>query len=601
MSIVAFCLIILIVVSPRKEPPTGPSNSSCLGAALLELSRYVNVTANPCTDFDRFTCSRRGREEIRAAARKRYLQTVVHPTYQSSCSGKVCKTMHAMYASCVRELLDPATTPEKLFDDITTALENIAGSARPDPAELVGVLDITYGLGILFRQAFHRLSGHNRISVALSPLQPRTQTVGWSFLKRLLTFLRRKNNLTATAGDIRELINLMSENSQNDSEKTLKGSTSLLSTLHPNVTLHSWQKSIDLLCECVSSDNAHVVVSAPGLLKAQLGVYADKDRRDHVTSYIIAVCSMELFDNIIHSSNETSRLPRIALCDSTLLKFYTHWDFVAIERGGSSEKDAMIRSLYDVIVKAAKHEIAELMGTSQAVSEVLTALSSMQVLDLQAVMSVYTPHLPAFQDVGIVRTRLAVRGFSVKKRVIDVSLGLQELWTSRDDVFWNEVIVFGRHVAFSPSVYAELRTDCGPDAMLFNAHVVGVDLADKLILRLFEEARLGRFGGSAFLDSIDCFHPGEWAQDTFHPFLAMNVVLRALAITKWRQQWGRVGTWKVSHDQLFFVAFYLHQLCPLDDQSSHSAEYHLQNFAQFRKAFNCGPPRPDAEHVDCPW
>ncbi|XP_077485262.1 atrial natriuretic peptide receptor 1-like [Amblyomma americanum] len=100
------------------------------------------MTLDPCTDFDRFMCSKNKFRDAEEIVRLKYLDTVVHPTLQRIYNDKASRAAHFLHKSCLRDLLDPSTTPETIWDRVVDTLRSFTASGQLDALELVGVLDI---------------------------------------------------------------------------------------------------------------------------------------------------------------------------------------------------------------------------------------------------------------------------------------------------------------------------------------------------------------------------------------------------------------------------------------------------------------------------
>ncbi|KAK8784454.1 hypothetical protein V5799_009181 [Amblyomma americanum] len=139
----ALILVWLITVIPRYDvPEPSTPRPSCAVETLLELLVYANMTLDPCTDFDRFMCSKNKFRDAEEIVRLKYLDTVVHPTLQRIYNDKASRAAHFLHKSCLRDLLDPSTTPETIWDRVVDTLRSFTASGQLDALELVGVLDI---------------------------------------------------------------------------------------------------------------------------------------------------------------------------------------------------------------------------------------------------------------------------------------------------------------------------------------------------------------------------------------------------------------------------------------------------------------------------
>lgn len=171
---------------------------------------------------------------------------------------------------------------------------------------------------------------------------------------------------------------------------------------------------------------------------------------------------------------------------------------------------------------------------------------------------------------------------------------MSQAWSHQEQLFEKHVRVTSRFVLIAPTVYSELRLECGTEALYLNAHLVGVHMVDSLVQRLclrgqskghaqvVPEAALGHL----------CAEDPRRLPDVLYPQLALRVVIRALKTGEsWHRSAFTWGSWKLSESQLFYELFYVREVC------SHAARLprtQLQQSAQlilatedFRRAFGC--------------
>ncbi|KAL1453547.1 hypothetical protein MTO96_027844 [Rhipicephalus appendiculatus] len=529
----------------------------------------------------------RGTEE---SARLRYLEDVVYPTLQGAHGGRASGAVHLLHRSCVRFLLDPSTTPEVIW------------------AQMVDVL--RYNVEVLLRSSVTSPWSRN-LTLKLKPVIPNVPLLSDSprtnreLLGRLLSFLRSSLNVSATAEGLRRLASVVAskdspENSTAEEEE-VTGRIFLLNEYMSKATFKVWVASLKAVCACDNVVYAEVKIYDAKLFAAQVDVCADTEYRDDLLSYIMAAASANLFQKSLVASAGQDSPTRLDTCTSWVLDMRHIWDMVAIERHADAAKDKVLRSLFDATVRTAAKDVETLFSTSvEGAASLRHFLSRLVLLHPKKVNDLYAYLLPNFESGQHVRNRFAVREFSVRTLAMDAALDLSDKRSLRAGASGPLVIISKRYVFFSPSIYSEMRMDCGPaNSSFLNAHLAA-HLADSLAQKIHAEAVNGRFRGLVVPESLGCSGGDSLGQQTSPtgklrcPLPTLRIVARAMPFDVWRHQWATLGVWNVTHSQVFFMLFYLGEMCAVDSDVERGGVTVpiLLQLPEFRDAFGCHSPPP---------
>ncbi|KAH7941817.1 hypothetical protein HPB49_017709 [Dermacentor silvarum] len=604
-SVASVLLIIVIAVTPRKDVPAAPQ-PSCALETLRELFANVNLTSEPCADFSGFVCSRRQQRGPREAVRLRYLENVVYPTLQGAREDKASRAIYVLHRSCVRHLLDPSTTPETIWGQMVDALRSFSSADQLDPLHLVGLLDIRYNVGAFLRSSV--TSPWSRtMTLKLKPAMPSMPLLSDSgrlhrkLLGRLLAFLRLSLNVSTTAEGLDRLVGVMTRSFlENGTAEESGGKISLLSEYLPKASFNVWMDSLKAVCACNRVVYADVKIYDAKLFAALIDLCSGREYRDEVLAYAIASASAKLFEKWLAASAGWDSPTRVDVCTSWVLNVHHIWDVVTIERHSDRAKDKILKSLFDATVKAAAKGTEILFAPVGDATELRRFLSRLALLYPRKVSDLYADLLPKFESGEHVRNSFAVREYFVRTLAMDAALDLDDKRIWKAGTLGPLVTISSRYVFFSPSIYSEMRTECGPtNSGFLNAHLIAVHLADSLVQKIHAEATRGAFGGVVAPESLGCLDdvgghvvkgppPAGLLQC---PLLALRIVARAMPFDQWRHQSAELGAWNVTHSRVFFMLLYLSEICTPSDlpRKSGTASF-LLRLPEFRESFGCHPP-----------
>ncbi|KAH6926304.1 hypothetical protein HPB50_016487 [Hyalomma asiaticum] len=606
VSVSCVLLIVAIALTPRKKVPV-PPQPDCAVETLRELYANVNVTMEPCTHFTAFMCSRahrRGPKEV-----VRYLENVVHPTLQGARQGSASRAIYLLHRSCVRYLLDPSTTPEVIWSQMVAVLQSFsASSSQLDPLQLVGLLDIRYNVEALLRSSVTSPWSQN-MTLKLQPTVPSMPLLSDSshthqeLLGRLLAFLNYSFNVSATSEGLRRLVDLLASNFLANSTGEVEEVTGRIFVLNeylPTAAFKVWMDSLKAACACDGTVYADVKIYDAKLFLGQIDVCADRKYRDDLLAYMMAAASAKLFEEPLAASLGWNSPLRFDTCTSWVLNVPHIWDMVTIERHSDENKDTILRSLFNATVKTAAKDVETLLAPVGDVAGLRYFLSRLALLYPKWMVGLYADLLPTFESGRHVWNCFALREYSVRTLAMDAALDMRGKRIWKANTFATLVTISSRYVFFSPSIYSEMRTDCGPiNSWFLNAHLVAVHLADSLAQKIHAEAVGGQFKGILAPESMGCFDDGRGdgraMRDTVAklqcPLLALRIVARALPFDKWRHQSASLGTWNVTRSQMFFMLLYNSEMCAASDMSEGgtTAPFLLQ-LPEFREAFGCRSP-----------
>ncbi|KAK8779048.1 hypothetical protein V5799_019606 [Amblyomma americanum] len=605
----AVILILLIIVTPplRVPKPSSPS-PSCAAETVLELLIYANMTLDPCADFDRFMCSKIKFRDDNDVIWQKYQDNVVYPTLQRIHDDKASKAAHSLHRSCLRNLLDPSTSPKTIWSQVVDTLVSFTTSSQLDALELVGVLDIRYALGILLYVSVSTLADGNR-SVHLSPAQHSTWPVfsdsvqiHKNLYRRFLEFTSLSLNLTARAAGITSLIRKISVNIFRRKGRTLRGPVSLLKHFLPIRSFEVWKAS--LLAAWASQEPVHIlIISSSELFAAQLETFADRDQQDEVLAYILLVTSTKLFAHMLLVSSRRDLQLRLAACTEWVENLFHIWDAVAVARLGSQVKDEMLASLVKTTVEATKDEITNIFGKSNEGSQLRAFLSTLKFFDSRKLTSLYIAYLPKFAHDDFAKNVFAVREFQAKTKALDSALNLQRSFFSNTGGLSTMLAILGEHILFSPMVYSVLNLECGPTAWFLNAPIIAVRLADELVWTM-HTGLPDILNASAADKTLSCFYKhGYFLENLYYPHLALRIAARAFPFDDWNSHVAQHGVWKVTHSQLFFMLFYLSEVCTSSSESVAPGRPGTPSFQsglpEFSRAFGCRSSLPVSTVMRC--
>ncbi|KAK8785309.1 hypothetical protein V5799_008326 [Amblyomma americanum] len=443
------------------------------------------MTLDPCADFDRFMCSKIKFRDDDDVIWQKYQDSVVYPTLQRIYDDKASKAVHSLHRSCLRNLLDPSTTPETIWGQVVDILVSFTTSGQLDAQELVGVLDI----------------------------------------------------------------------------------------------------------------------SSSALFAAQLETFADRDQQDEVLAYILLVTCTKLFAHMLLVSSRRDLQLRLAACTEWVENLFHIWDAVAVARLGSRVKDEMLASLVKTTVDSTTDEITNMFGKSKEGSKLRAFLSTLKFFDSRKLTSLYIAYLPKFAHDDFAKNVFAVREFQAKTKVLDSALNLQRSFFSDTGGLSTMLAIVGEHILFSPMVYSVLNLECGPTAWFLNAPIIAVRLADELVWTMHTELP-DSLNASAADKTFSCFNKhGYILENLNYPHLALRIAARAFPFDDWNSQAAQHGVWKVTHSQLFFMLFYLNEVCTSSSASAAPGRpgtpSFLSGLPEFSRAFGCRSSLPVSTIMRC--
>ncbi|KAK8780427.1 hypothetical protein V5799_018232 [Amblyomma americanum] len=619
--LVAFTFLILIFIAaaflwPQQgDPdilPTQPDVGglmSCAHSTVRELARYVNRSVSACTDFDRYACSDGARvAESHGPVTVNFVRAVVHPTLQGRPSGLASRALQVLHKTCVVNLLRGAMTPQRVARDVLDAFTSWfgVGAAALDPIAILGATHLTYNLHFAFVVLYTRRAksgGYRLYFISHDGVQldyHGAELALDAFIHAVTPSLKTSLNATFDKNVFIELRNLLLEAAKPSDEKPLNGTWGLFSRLLPNQEFDQWKVSVDSVCGCSGSVAVHI--ENPTIFANQMSVYANVKRRANLVAFLVVLTSVALFAAELESNRLESAVQRSAVCIASIQTHFHLWDMAAVEQLATLEKDAALEALYRAVVASTAAEMKELFRGTAAEERLRKALSSLTPVMPKNLVRPYASCLPAFGN-DYVANAFALRSFQLKNKVIDVARSLGSLWLMRN--FHHYVTVSHGYVVFAPSVYLEANLECGPGARFLNDHVLGLQLADAILTTLYRGVKPENGTEGLVARRFNCFTTdSDPISDLRYPWLALRIVTRTISGPTGSGQVVRAfwSKWTLTRSQVFYLLFYLRNLCAKRPSSSESEQrvrnsLFVHSFPDFAKSFGCPLRKARAENI----
>ncbi|KAK8767925.1 hypothetical protein V5799_005290 [Amblyomma americanum] len=244
-----------------------------------------------------------------------------------------------------------------------------------------------------------------------------------------------------------------------------------------------------------------------------------------------------------------------------------------------------------------------MFGKSKEGFKLRAFLSTLKFFDSRKLTSLYIAYLPKFARGDFAKNVFAVREFQAKTKVLDSALNLQRSFFSDMGGLSTMLAIVGEHILFSPMVYSVLNLGCGPTAWFLNAPIIAVRLADELVWTMHTELP-DSLNASAADNTFSCFNKhGYILENLNYPHLALRIAARAFPFDDWNSQAAQHGVWKVTHSQLFFMLFYLNEVCTSSSASAAPGRpgtpSFLSGLPEFSRAFGCRSSLPVSTIMRC--
>ncbi|KAH6924932.1 hypothetical protein HPB50_026653 [Hyalomma asiaticum] len=601
---VMVCAVLLVLVTPLvlwsvagflapAWPPVrrNRSEKNCASSMVHELAVIGNVSVDPCHDFSHYACFNHellARSDVR---RDVFFKAV------GTLKGQASLLLNHLYTSCMKRMANYPVTPESASTAFLDAVRSwgVGANGSVNVASIVASMDIRYSMKMGMEFEMTTMDSEAKLAVmTIRALELRDVHVPGVdndiFYNRSLLALSRALGHTVTANDVRALIVEVRRQSAGKNG-TKRGHYSLLAEIYQTPLLDAMIKR---LCNC--KDYIAVEVHRADAIVAQLEVFGRQEFRPTVLAYLSLWASVDLLSGEINATYaggygaEHSTADKMRYCVEYVMRFKHVWDIIAVEKLRTREKDRALRTVYQDVLAAILAEFGDMFADSGSVASLIDTVSRLGLLLPAELVEPYRRILPSREE-SHAASALALREFLGRARVLDSSRGLLEAWSHRDELFDELVRVTSRFVIFAPTVYSELRLECGTEALFLNAHLVGVHLVDGLVQRLCLRREGAHVVAEAALGRL-CVEDPRRLMDVLYPQLSLRVVGRALKKSEsWHHRAFAWGPRKMSESQLFYQLFYVREVCAHAErlqqtQLEESAQLMMAS-EDFRKAFGC--------------